>query len=316
MRAAGATIHYCPIDRDMQLDPTSSSGCAERPQPGRPLRHSLPGLAAADAPSSRICAAAARCCWSRIARCRCSASRRPAARHASATGRCSASTRPCRCRTARCSCRTPMPLELARAPAPAPRRRRRRSLGRTAELMVQRMRGRVNGDRRGAAVGQARRGPRGRRARRAARQRRRHRLQHRRTSIWRMSPVSTRLLRRFDFDGIRRSAIENYRRLAHGTATARSTPVLPRSWPTGCARCSSRSLVPTSTPPPRRCGRAASTRSSSGTTASTRSASEMPPNAVPARRTCWSCPIHQDLTLAAHRITWHDRSSSLDLQAA
>ena len=192
-------------------------------------------------------AAAAACCSSRTARCRCSASARRRSRSArSATGRSSVSTRRCRCRTARCSCRT--------------RRGSRRSngcrcahagsasvLGRTAELLVQRIRGRVNGV--GAALQSVKRG-----IGRAA-----GALDVRRANVGdigfnldevdlAMSRVSERLLDRFDFADIRRRR-DRELPAARRAARPRHRRASSETCPTASARCSSRSSCPTSTRP-------------------------------------------------------------------
>ena len=131
---------------------------------------------------------------------------------ASATGRSSVSTRRCRCRTARCWCRTARASSRSSdcssaTPDPAS------VLGRTAELLVQRIRGRANGV--GAALQLVKRG-----VGRAA-----GALDVRRANVGdigfnldevdlAMSALSQRLLTRFDYAAIRRRRVENYRRLA------------------------------------------------------------------------------------------------------
>ena len=161
-----------------------------------------------------------------------------AARHRSATGRSSVSTRRCRCRTARCSCRTGRRLEaLERLPL---RHAGSASvLGRTAELLVQRIRGRANGV--GAALQVVKRGM-GRAA---------GALDVRRANVGdigfnldevdlAMSGVSARLLERLDFEDIRRRRVANYR-LLDAALDPDGACGCSASCPMACARSSSRS---------------------------------------------------------------------------
>ena len=73
MQAAGATIHYCPVGRDMQLGSGRGRAAVRRPQPRPPVRHPLRRMAAADAGARRAVPPARTCCSSRTARSRCSA---------------------------------------------------------------------------------------------------------------------------------------------------------------------------------------------------------------------------------------------------
>ena len=122
MRAAGATIHYCPVDRDMQLDPDDGRAAVRRCTTRTCSTSFTTSAGRSRCRRSSTSAAAAACCSSRIARSRSSASSTGGRSARSATGRSSASTRRCRCRTARCSCRTRTRLEaLERLPLRARR---------------------------------------------------------------------------------------------------------------------------------------------------------------------------------------------------
>ena len=207
-RRADPVLPGRPADADRSGDGRAAVRAA---QPGSPLRHSLRRLAAADAGARRPLPPprhAARRGLRALAAQRDAQTGRSAR---SATGRSSVSTRRCRCRTARCSCRTRTRLEaLERLPL---RHAGSASvLGRTAELLVQRIRGRAN--RVGAALQVVKRGM-GRAA---------GALDVRRANVGdigfnldevdlAMSGVSARLLERLDFDDIRRRRVENYRLL-------------------------------------------------------------------------------------------------------
>jgi hypothetical protein len=113
-------------------------------------------------------------------------------------------------------------------------------------------------------------------------------------STWRCRAFG-RLLTDSTIADIRRRRVENYRRLAE-----RLDPDVIKVFsgrpPKARARCSSRLWCRTSTGRPKRCAPAASTRSSSGTTASSLAATRWVPTPRFLRRHVLELPIHQDLT--------------------
>ena len=291
MRAAGATIHYCPVDRHMQLrSGRRSSGCA-RCTTRTCSTSSTTSAGRSRCRRSSISAAAAACCSSRTARSRSSARlRRAAARHRSATGRSSASTRRCRCRTARCSCRTDRGSSRSSGCGCA-HAGSASVLGRTAELLVQRIRGRANGV--GAALQVVKRGM-GRAA---------GALDVRRANVgdigFNLDEVDLAMSRRVGAAaraaGLRRHPAAPRRELpaARRAARPRRRRRCSASCPTASARSSSRSSCPTSTPRPR-------ALQQRGVDAlefwneSMESGDEMGPDARFLRAHVLELPIHQD----------------------
>ena len=240
MRAAGAHDPLLPRrPAACSCDPETVERLCARAQPGPALRHPLRRLAAADAGAGRLCRRRGMllvedCALSLLSE---TWTGRPARFVRRLVGllplqdAAAAERRAARAEHDRDSRRS-NGLQLRHAGSAS-------VLGRTAELLVQRIRGRANGV--GAALQVVKRGM-GRAA---------GALEVRRANVGdigfnldevdlAMSRVSARLLERLDFDDIRRRRVENYRlldaQLGRGASRASSRPC-----PTASARCSSRS---------------------------------------------------------------------------
>ena len=237
-------------------------------------------------------AARAECCSSKTARCRSSARSTGSRSARLATGRYSVSTRRFRFRTA--------PARPERAPS------RRRSngcsfahagpasvIGRTAELLVQRIRGRVNGLGAALQIGQARTRSGGGRTERPPRQRRRHRVQSGRSRSRHVARVvaAARAVRHSgnpppadsQLPAARHAARQNSRPRLSRAARRCVSPLLPDSGPRQARSRGRLAAV------------AASTPSSSGTRAWNQ-ARRCPRTRNILRAHVLELPIHQDLT--------------------
>ena len=281
MRAAGANASLLPrATGTCRSIPTRSSGTVARTT-RISSTSSTTSAGRSRWRSSSICAAGAACCSSRTARCRCSA--KPTGGRSAAFGDwsvfCLYKTLPLAERRAAGAERPA--ARVARTAARCAMPDRRRCSGATAELLVQRIRGRANGV--GAALQVVKRGM-GRAAgaldvRRANVGDIGFNLDEVDLAMSRVSRAAARAVRLSRTSGSGAS-----RTIAGSTALLRPDVVqaFPIAARTACARCSSRCSCPTSTPRRAASARAASTRSSSGTTAVNQAGTRW----VPTRGSC------------------------------